>query len=47
MASGANMEDEYGEEAIDPSEFHRIKKEKVFENIDHTKRKAKIVCTLG
>jgi hypothetical protein len=43
----ANIEDEYGEEVIGEGEFSKIKKEKIFMPIDYTKRKTKIVCTLG
>ena len=37
-------EDEYGEEAIDNFEFTKIKKEKVFMQIDFNRRKTKIVA---
>ena len=40
------MVDEYGEEA-GQHEFSKIKKEKVFGTIDFSRRKTKIVCTLG
>lgn len=40
------MVDEYGEEA-GQHEFGKIKKEKVFGTIDFSRRKTKIVCTLG
>lgn len=43
----ANIEDEYGEEVIGEVEFSKIKKDKIFMPIDYTKRKTKIVCTLG
>lgn len=40
--------EEYGEEALrDSSEFSKIKRDKVFMQIDYSKRKTKIVCTLG
>ena len=42
-----NIEEEYGEEAMGEAEFSKIKKEKIFMPIDYTKRKTKIVCTLG
>ena len=38
--------DEYGEDEGQP-EFSKIKKEKVFGTIDFSRRKSKIVCTLG
>lgn len=47
LEEGANIEDEYGEEAIGDGEFTKIKKEKIFMPIDYTKRKTKIVCSLG
>ena len=41
-------EDEYSEEEVQEAvEFTKIKRENVFSQIDYTKRKAKIVCTLG
>ena len=42
-----DIEEEYGEEAMGEAEFSKIKKEKIFMPIDYTKRKTKIVCTLG
>jgi hypothetical protein len=42
-----NIDEEYGEEALGEAEFSKIKKEKIFMPIDYTKRKTKIVCTLG
>ena len=40
--------DEYGEEGMgDSAEFSKIKRDKVFMQIDFSKRKTKIVCTLG
>lgn len=42
------LEDEYGEEGMgDSAEFSKIKRDKVFMQIDYTKRKTKIVATLG
>ena len=42
------LEEEYGEEAMgESSEFSKIKRDKVFMQIDYSKRKTKIVCTLG
>ena len=45
-SEGFEMVDEYGEEA-GQHEFSKIKKEKVFGTIDFSRRKTKIVCTLG
>jgi hypothetical protein len=40
--------EEYGEEGMaESAEFSKIKRDKVFMQIDFTKRKTKIVCTLG
>jgi len=39
--------DEYGDEVLGEAEFTKIKKDKIFMPIDYTKRKTKIVCTLG
>lgn len=39
--------EEYGEEALGDSEFSKIKRDKVFMQIDFSKRKTKIICTLG
>ena len=47
LEEGANIEEEYGEEVAGDAEFSKIKKEKIFMPIDHTKRKTKIVCSLG
>ena len=42
------QEDEYCDEVMDGNpEFCKIKREKVFVPIDFTRRKTKIVCTLG
>jgi len=41
------LEEEYGEEELNSAEFARIKKSNVFQPIDYSKRKAKIVGTLG
>jgi hypothetical protein len=37
--------EEYGEE--EDEEFQKIRREHVFAEIDFTKRKSKIICTLG
>ena len=39
--------EEYGEEALGDSEFSKIKRDIVFMQIDFSKRKTKIICTLG
>eukprot|EP00355_Strombidium_rassoulzadegani_P002942 CAMPEP_0168613124 /NCGR_PEP_ID=MMETSP0449_2-20121227/3287_1 /TAXON_ID=1082188 /ORGANISM="Strombidium rassoulzadegani, Strain ras09" /LENGTH=566 /DNA_ID=CAMNT_0008653743 /DNA_START=15 /DNA_END=1715 /DNA_ORIENTATION=- len=41
------MEDEYGDEEGAPHNSTKLKKEKVFQQIDYSKRKTKIICTLG
>lgn len=47
-SSGFANGEEYGEEAMgDSSEFTKIKRDKVFMQIDYSKRKTKIVATLG
>jgi len=47
--SGIDGEDEYGDEIIGEGapEFSKIKRDKVFMQIDHTRRKTKISATLG
>jgi len=41
------MDEEYGEEELEQSDLNKIKRSKVFQTIDYTKRKTKIACTLG
>lgn len=43
----AQAEEDYGEEDMDSSEFSKIKKSKVFQQLDYSKRKTRIVATLG
>lgn len=43
----AQGEEEYGEEEVENTEFAKIKKAKVFQQIDYSKRKTKIAATLG
>ena len=45
--SGMEGEDDYGEEVIEGAEFSKIKRDKVFMQIDFNRRKTKIVATLG
>ena len=47
-ANGDENEDEYGQE-VDPEEieFTKIKRENVFQEIDFSKRKTKIIATIG
>jgi len=45
--SGMEGDDEYGEEVIDGAEFSKIKRDKVFLQIDFNRRKTKICATLG
>ena len=49
MEGQEGLEEEYGDEEVDPEmlEFTKIKRENVFAQIDYSKRKTKIVCTLG
>lgn len=44
------LEEEYGDEDVidgEMLEYTKIKRENVFAQIDYSKRKTKIVCTLG
>jgi hypothetical protein len=43
----AQGEEDYGEEDVETAEFVKIKKSKVFQQIDYTKRKTKVAATLG
>lgn len=45
--SGMEGDDEYGEEVMEGAEFSKIKRDKVFVQIDYNRRKTKIVATLG
>ena len=45
--SGMEGDDEYGEEVNDVAEFSKIKRDKVFLQIDFNRRKSKICATLG
>jgi len=45
--SGMEGDDEYGEEVIEGAEFSKIKRDKVFLQIDFNRRKTKIAATLG
>lgn len=45
--SGIEGGDDYGDEVIEGAEFSKIKKDKVFMQIDFNRRKTKIVATLG
>ena len=47
LEEGDVVGDEYGDEVMGDGEFSKIKKDKIFMPIDYTKRKTKIVCTLG
>lgn len=47
-ANGEEHEDEYGEEEGDQDiEYTKTKRENVFEQVDFTKRKTKIIGTIG
>lgn len=47
-ANGEENEDEYGQEEDEQDiEFTKIKRENVFSEIDFTKRKTKIIATIG
>ncbi len=47
-ANGEENEDEYGQEEEEQDiEFTKIKRENVFSEIDFTKRKTKIIATIG
>ena len=47
-ANGEDHEDEYGEEEVEQDiEFTKVKRENVFQQIDYSKRKTKIISTLG
>lgn len=45
--SGMEGDEDYGEEVIEGAEFSKIKRDKVFMQIDYTRRKTKICATLG
>lgn len=45
--SGIDDGDEYGEEVIEGAEFSKIKRDKVFLQIDYNRRKTKICATIG
>ena len=45
--SGIEGEDDYGEEMVDAAEFSKVKRDKVFMQIDFSRRKTKIVATIG
>lgn len=45
--SGIEGDEDYGEEVIEGAEFSKIKRDKVFMQIDYNRRKTKIVATLG
>lgn len=46
--SGIEGEDEYGDEVIDDApEFTKFKRDKVFLSADYSRRKTKIVATIG
>jgi len=44
---GIEGEDEYGDEVIEGAEFSKIKRDKVFMQIDFSRRKTKMIATLG
>ncbi len=45
--TGTNLEKTSDDDLTYFGELGKIRKEQVFQQIDYTKRKAKIVCTLG
>ena len=49
VPGGIEGTDEYGEEAeaLESIEYTKYKKDQIVISADHTKRKTKIVCTIG
>jgi hypothetical protein len=44
QVNSSAQDEEYEEEEL---EFTKIRRENVFQQVDYTKRKTKIICTLG